>query len=108
MNNTKTIANDLVKNIQQMQVTIFRLLVGGIIILSIIYIYMIGSITFNVVARKSLENTTRILASNISQLELTYLTNMNDINKSRATSLGFVDTNINIFAIRSINHVAIR
>ena len=50
----------------------------------------------------------RNLGSNISQLELTYLSNMNDVNKSLAMSRGFVDTNSNIFAVRSINHVAIR
>ena len=86
----------------------FRVLVSSLITLSIVYIYIIGSITFNVVARKSLETTARNLGSNISELELTYLSNMNDVNKTKATSLGFVDANSNIFAIRSINHVAIR
>jgi len=107
MSKTKAITNGIVKN-TQIQITLFKVLVGSLIILSVVYIYIIGSITFNVVARKSLETTARNLGSNISQLELTYLSDMNDVSKTRATALGFIDTNSNIFATRSINHVAIR
>lgn len=107
MSKTKAIANDITKNTNTQKI-IFRILLGSLLSLSVAYVYIIGSITFNVVARKSLENTARILGSNISNLELTYLSNMNDINKTRATELGFVDTNSNIFAKRSITHVAIR
>ncbi len=107
MKKTKEITSGIIQD-NYTQGIIFRILVGSIICLSIFYIYMIGSITFNVVARKSLETTSRVLGSNISQLELSYLSNMNDINKLRASSLGFVDAKSNIFAMRSINHVAIR
>jgi hypothetical protein len=107
MSKTKAITNDIVGNTNTQRI-IFRILLGSLLSLFIVYIYIIGSITFNVIARKSLENTSRMLGSNISQLELTYLSNMNEVNKARATSLGFVDTNSNIFATRSITHVAIR
>ena len=104
---TKAIANDIVGNTNT-QRTILRFLVGSLLCLFVVYIYMIGSITFNVVARKSLETTARSLGSNISNLELTYLSDIGQINKTRATELGFVDTNSNIFATRTITHVAIR
>lgn len=107
MNKAKTLTNEIVKN-TQIQRTLFRVLVGSLVTLSVVYIYIIGSITFNVVARKSLETTERNLGSSISQLELNYLSDMNNVSKTRATALGFVDTNSNIFATRSINHVAIR
>lgn len=107
MSKTKAIANDIAVN-TNIQKAIFKFFVISFVLLSVVYIYMIGSITFNVVARKSLETTARNLGSNISELELTYLSDMNNINKTRATSLGFVDTNSSIFAVRSINHVAIR
>ncbi len=107
MSKTKAITNDIVGNTNTQRI-IFRILLGSLLSFFIVYVYMIGSITFNVIARKSLENTSRLLGSNISQLELTYLSNMNDVNKARATSLGFIDTNSNIFATRSITHVAIR
>jgi amino acid transporter len=107
MSKTKAIANDIVGNTNT-QRTIFKILAISLVVLSIIYIYMIGSITFNVVARKSLEKTSQGLNSSISNLELTYLNNMNNINKAHAMALGYVDTTSNIFAVRSINHVAIR
>lgn len=107
MNKTKEIANEIREN-DNTQRMIFRILVGSLFSLFIVYIYMIGSITFNVVARKSLEITARNLGNNISELELTYLNSMNGVDKARATALGFVDTNSNIFATRSITHVAIR
>ena len=107
MSKAKAITEDIANNIYTRR-TIFRILLGSLLSLFIVYIYMIGSITFNVVARKSLENTARSLGSDISQLELTYLNNINDVNKARATDLGFVDTKSNIFATRSINSVAMR
>ena len=107
MSKTKAITNDIVSNTNTQRI-IFRILLGSIIALSIVYVYMIGSITFNVVARKSLESTARVLGSDISEKELTYLNNINQVNKEYAATLGFVDTKSNIFATRSITHVAMR
>lgn len=107
MSKTKAIANDIVGNTNT-QMILFRILLGSLLSLFIVYIYIIGSITFNVVARKSLENTAQILGNNISNLELTYLSSVNNINKMHATTLGFVDAKSNIFATRSITNVAMR
>jgi len=107
MKKTKEIANDIRVNTNTQRV-IFRILVGSLLSLFVVYIYIIGSITFNVIARKSLETTDAKLGNDISQLELTYLSSMNNVNKSLATSLGFVDTKSNIFATRTITHVAMR
>ena len=107
MSKTKAIANEIVENSNTQRV-ILRILLGSLLSLSIVYIYMIGSITFNVVARKSLDRTAQILNSNISDLELTYLSNMNNINRTLATNNGFVDTKSNIFAKRSITSVSMR
>ncbi|OGJ11594.1 hypothetical protein A2467_02975 [Candidatus Nomurabacteria bacterium RIFOXYC2_FULL_36_8] len=107
MSKTKAIANEIVENSNTQRV-ILRILLGSLLSLSIVYIYMIGSITFNVVARKSLDRTAQILNSNISDLELTYLSNMNNINRTLATNNGFVDSKSNIFAKRSITSVAMR
>lgn len=90
------------------QIIIFRILVASLVVLSVAYVYMIGSITFNVIARKSLANEVRQLGTNISQLELTYLNNMNEVNRAYALSRGFVDAKSNLFATRTITHVALR
>ena len=69
--------------------------------------YIIGSITFNVLARKALENTVRTLSDNVSQLELSYLNNSNQIDKSYALAKGFVDVDHNIFATRTLRLVSL-
>lgn len=80
----------------------------GSAMLFVVYIYLVGSITFNVIARKSLETTVIGLNSQVNQLELSYLGSVNKIDKEYALSKGFVDVHQNIFASRDINHVAIR
>jgi len=107
MTKTKEITNEIMCNTNKQKV-LFRFLVSSLMVLFIVYIYIIGSITFGVIARKSLENTARVLASNISQLELNYLNKMNNVSKEHALSLGFVDINSNIFATRSGTYVAVR
>lgn len=107
MKKATEITNEISTN-SNTQVFLFKILISLILALSVLYIYMIGSITFNVIARKSLENTSRLLSSNISQLELDYLSNANQLNKSYASTIGFVDAKSNIFAVRDINYVAIR
>ena len=107
MSKVKTITTNIMEN-NYARRTLLKWLIIGLAVLSMMYIYFIGSITFNVLARKSLENTVVSLNNNISQLELTYLTNLNEINKDYATTKGFVDVKNNLFATRSISQVALR
>ncbi len=107
MTKVKTITIDIMGN-NHLRKVIFKSLLAGLVILGIMYVYFIGSITFNVLARKSLLNTVRTLSTNISQLELTYLNNLNEIDKDYASTKGFVDAKNNIFATRFISQVAIR
>lgn len=107
MSTAKAITNEISQNINT-QKMLFRFLFGSSILLFAFYIYMIGAITFNVVARKSLEVTVSTLSSHINQLELTYLNNVNQIDKDYALSNGFVDVAQSVFATRDITHVAIR
>ncbi len=108
MTKAKAITKDIVEN-QNTQRIIFRVLIGSLIMLSVAYVYLIGSITFNVLARKSLETNARELGSRIGTLELTYLARANQIDKNHATFLGFVEIHNNIFATRGDStRVAIR
>lgn len=107
MTKAKEITNDITQNIKTQKV-IFFILVSGSVIMFALYIFLIGTITFNVIARKSLENTVVKMTGEVNQLELTYLNNINKIDKEYVISKGFVDVRQNIFAARNINHVAIR
>lgn len=107
MTKAKEITKDLAENMKTQKV-LFRILMMGTVTLFAVYIYLIGSITFNVIARKSLDNTITQLTSNVNDLELSYLNNVNKIDKEYAISKGFVDVHHNMFASRDINYVAIR
>ncbi len=107
MTKVKVITNDIVQNTNTQRI-IFKVLISSLITLFIVYVYLIGSITFNILARKSLETTVLTLGSRISEIELTYLNNTNKINKNYALTLGFVDVRDNIFASRKITRVALK
>lgn len=107
MTRAKEITNDIAQNMNTQKVLLRILLISSVMLFSV-YIYLVGSITFNVVARKSLQKTVTELTSDVNKLELAYLKNINTIDKNYALSKGFVDVNQNIFAARNINTVAIR
>ena len=107
MTKAKAITNDIAQNINTQKI-LFRILVVSLSSLFVVYLYLIGSITFNVIAHKTLETKLSLLSSQVDQLDLTYLNNVNKIDKKYASSLGFVDIHQNIFASNNINHVAIR
>lgn len=107
MSKAKAITNELSHNMNTQRV-LFRVMVTCLVVLFTAYAYLIGSITFNVIARKSLESTILSLNSEVNELEITYLDNVNQIDKDYAISKGFVEVRQNIFASRNINHVAIR
>lgn len=107
MSTAKEITKDILEN-NHTQKVLFRVLVGSLVLLSIVYIYLIGSITFSILARKSLETNVRTLGSHISELELSYLSTTNTIDKNYAKALGYVEIQDNLFATRKSASVAIR
>jgi hypothetical protein len=55
------------------------------------YVYLVGAITFSVVERKGLEESTKTLLSDISMQELQYLAQEKTLTKEVAYSMGLVD-----------------
>ncbi|NCU28183.1 MAG: hypothetical protein EOM85_00710 [Candidatus Moranbacteria bacterium] len=106
---TKAIAitQDIRNNITTQKV-LLRILLTTAIVLSICYVYLIGNITFNIVARKSLESTIANLSAEVDRLDLAYLNKVNEIDREYALNNGFVENHQNIFVSRDVNHVAIR
>jgi hypothetical protein len=107
MSKVKTITVDIMENNYTRKI-LFKWLIFGLIFLGLMYVYFVGSITFNVLARRTLENKARDLNSNISQLESVYLSKLNQIDKNFALSQGFVESSNNLFAVKSISQVAFR
>lgn len=58
--------------------------------LFVCYLYVVGAITFSVVERKGLEESTKTLLSDISGEELKYLSKEKELTKELAFQEGFV------------------
>ncbi|MFA5933970.1 MAG: hypothetical protein WC795_01990 [Candidatus Paceibacterota bacterium] len=79
---------------------LFYLMFGVCIVLSFVYVYLIGSIIFNVLERKSVENQVRTIRSAVGNLELDYLSQNKTVDLSYAKSLGFEEPKNLYFASR--------
>lgn len=108
MKKAKAITNNIVESTYTKRM-ILKILFLLLIAIFSVYIYLIGSITFNILARKSIENNTKILVNEVSQIEVSYINKVNEINKTYALSLGFVENEPDFFVLRNpSSHVAIR
>jgi len=107
MSKAKEIKNEIIENVI-VQKNIFKILVFLLIILLITYMYLIGSITFNILARKTFESNAKNLGNEVSELEIVYLNKANQINKNYVLSLGFVESEPNIFVTKNASQVAVR
>lgn len=96
MNKTKKLAKNIVEDYEARK-RIFRGLLCSFGTLFLVYIYLIGSITFNVLSRKSLESEIRDLNSKVGELELASLNLVNDIDIERGIAMGFVRSENVIF-----------
>ncbi len=106
--NTITERIDTILPTKNSKVIVFYVLISALVSLSVVYVYLIGSITFNILARKTLEKKLYSLSSHVSNLELAYLNDLNKIDKNYALSIGYVNTKDVIFANRTVTSVAIR
>ena len=107
MHKAKEVTNKLAEN-NSLRRKIFKGISSVFILLSVVYVYLIGSITFNGVAKRSLENSSRELVNTVSQLELSYLSLSNSIDKSYASSIGYVDAHNTFVVTRAFDRVAVR
>jgi len=107
MKKVKAVSNEIADN-NLLRIRIFKGILLSLITFSVVYAYLIGSIVFNGLAKKSLENNVRELVNNVGQLELSYLTLSNSIDKDLAISLGYVDAHNSFIVTRTIDRVAIK
>jgi hypothetical protein len=99
---TQNIAND-----GALRRRIFRILVSSIGILSLCYIYLIGTITFNVVARRALESKVNEINSKVGYLELESINLSNSIDIAYGNQHGFTEAKGTLF-VNKDQSVALR
>ena len=107
MSQAKAITNKIIIDKYLRQI-ILRSLLTLLILLSLAYLYLIGSIISNVSARKTLENTVVEMDSRVGNLEVSHLNLSSSISRNLALSLGFVDTHNNLIVTRTADRVAVR
>ncbi len=66
-----------------------RVMLLSLGVLALCYVFIIGSMIFNIVQRKSLESHTRTLSNEVRELELNYLSLSGKIDLNLSHSLGF-------------------
>lgn len=81
----------------------FKTLMVLFSVLFLVYMYVVGTIVFNIVARKDIEHSNQLLTSSLNEMELTYLDSSNSINKSLAQTLGFKEATDATYVSRSTN-----
>lgn len=85
-NNTQ---NHILQNINPYK-KIFKILMFYTIFLTGTYLFFVGGIVFNIIAKKETQSEIRTLTSNISELESKYLAMTNSVNIKEAIAKGFV------------------
>lgn len=65
-----------------------------------LYLYFVGAITFSVIEQKGLEESTKILTSDMSTQELVYLEQEKQLTKEFAYSIGLVDAQAYTFTTK--------
>jgi cell division protein FtsL len=99
--NTKTIQNHMMQNTNPYR-KVFKGLVSYTILLTGLYLFFIGGIVFNIIAKKDVQSQVRELTSKISGMESEYLAMAATVNMDGATAKGFVQ-NKNIEYIKRPN-----
>ncbi|MCX6758042.1 MAG: hypothetical protein NTZ44_04145 [Candidatus Nomurabacteria bacterium] len=83
--------NTNIVNNNNLEKRVFNTILSIIVFLVLCYILLLGNIVWNIVARKNLEVNARNLSTEVSSLELNYLSLSNKIDLNLAQSLGFKD-----------------
>lgn len=78
---------------------ILNAMLAGLGALVLCYVFILGSMVFNIVERKGLETNARALSNEVGGLELTYLALSNKIDLGYSHSLGFSEAQVK-FATR--------
>lgn len=79
---------------------ILRGIASSAVVLAVCYVFIMGSMVFNIVERKALEANARNLSNEVGELELQYLNISKNVDLALAESKGFKETDTKKFATR--------
>ncbi len=90
-----------------LQKRILKLMLLSMGALAFTYILLLGNMVINIVERKTLETNARTLTSEVSALELSYLSLSNKIDPALGLSLGFKEQEVKFATRKSLGSVKI-
>lgn len=96
MNN---VLNKQIAKTSKTEKRIFYILVSFLVIVSVFYVYFLGSTVQNTAKRSNIENEIKTMGSQISGLELEYLSTKNNLTLDYAYSIGFKD-------VKKVNYIS--
>lgn len=91
---SKTLA---LKNVEKRAFAVLTLL---LMVLGVLYGYLISTSIVNVIVREEAEEEIAVLGSELSELELTYISRKNTIDQGRAQALGYTKLSHKEFVTR--------
>jgi hypothetical protein len=101
------------RNIQNVNITnnnvamgqfIFHAMLSAFVLLAVLYFLILGNMVFNIVQRKNLEKTALTLGSQVSNLELSYLSVSNSVDVALSSSMGFKAIPVNYATRKSLGY----
>jgi hypothetical protein len=73
--------------------------------LALWYVFILGSMVFDIVERKALEKEVATLSNEVGELELSYLSVSNSIDLSLSSSMGFKETKATFATRKSLGSI---
>ncbi len=83
------IANAQVVSRGDLERKLLKILLFSLAALAFFYVFLLGRMVFNIVERESLNSQARALQNDVSQLELTYLSDSGKVDLDYSHTLGF-------------------
>ena len=103
----------LKKNIQNVNITnnnigvqqlILKAMLSTLVALALFYVLILGNMVFNIVQRKNLEKNELTLSSQVSNLELSYLSVSSSVDVTLSSSMGFKAIPVNYATRKSLGY----
>lgn len=83
---------NIMNNNIEIQKIVLKIMFSILAALAIWYVFILGNMVFNIVARKALEKEALALSNEVGNLELSYLSVSNSVDQNLSSSMGFHET----------------
>ena len=93
-------------NNDNLEKRILNILLCSFGMLIVLYVLILGNITFNVVARQSLGNQAKTLSNEVGDLELQYLSASNKVDMAMFAGMGFKEGNTKFVVRKSLGSLS--